>query len=102
VVTAMDSTKSRCQVTAEQTSEVSGSLDLVSTSVTQIDGISSQISVATEQQSAVSEEISRNMLAIQGIVEALVQSGEGTVDITQALSSSNRQLESLVAQFKLN
>ncbi len=102
VVTAMDSTKSRCQVTAEQTSEVSGSLDLVSTSVTQIDGISSQISVATEQQSAVSEEISRNMLAIQGIVEALVQSGEGTVDITQALSSSNRQLETLVAQFKLN
>lgn len=101
VVNAMENTKSRCQITAEKTSEVSGSLDVVSNSVNQIDDISSQIATATEEQSAVSEEISRNMLAIRDIVESLVNSGRDTVNVTQSLSNSNSQLEKLVAQFKV-
>lgn len=101
VVNAMETTKERCKITAEKTSEVSGSLDIVSNSVNQIDDISSQIATATEEQSAVSDEISRNMLAIRDIVESLVSSGQDTVSVTQSLSKSNAHLEHLVGQFKV-
>ncbi len=102
VVNAMETTKERCNITAEKTSEVSGSLDIVSNSVKQIDDISNQIATATEEQSAVSEEISRNMLSIRDIVQSLVSSGQDTVSVTQSLSKSNAHLEKLVGQFKVN
>jgi methyl-accepting chemotaxis protein len=102
VVNAMETTKERCNTTAEKTSEVSGSLDIVSNSVKQIDDISNQIATATEEQSAVSEEISRNMLSIRDIVQSLVSSGQDTVSVTQSLSKSNAHLEKLVGQFKVN
>lgn len=101
VVAAMGKTKEQCQTTADKTSEVSGSLNMMSNSVTEIDDLSIQIATATEQQSTVAEELSRNMLAIRDIVESLVVSGRQTVSATESLSSSNKELDQLVSNFKL-
>ncbi|CAH8190869.1 hypothetical protein VAEKB19_2040002 [Vibrio aestuarianus] len=101
VVAAMNKTKMQCQTTADKTSEVSGSLNMMGNSVTEIDDLSTQIAAATEQQSTVAEELSRNMLAIRDIVESLVVSGRQTVSATESLSSSNHELDRLVANFKL-
>ncbi|AQP38096.1 MULTISPECIES: methyl-accepting chemotaxis protein [Vibrio] len=101
VVAAMDKTKNQCQTTADKTSEVSGSLNIMSTSVSEIDDLSTQIAAATEQQSTVAEELSRNMLAIRDIVESLVVSGRQTVSATESLSYSNHELDRLVSNFKL-
>ncbi len=97
----MDKTKNQCQTTADKTSEVSGSLNIMSTSVSEIDDLSTQIAAATEQQSTVAEELSRNMLAIRDIVESLVVSGRQTVSATESLSYSNHELDRLVSNFKL-
>ncbi len=101
VVGAMERTKQQCQTTADKTSEVSGSLNMMSASVSDIDDLSTQIAAATEQQSTVAAELSRNMLSIREIVESLVVSGRQTVGATESLSHSNHELEQLVGKFKL-
>ncbi|WP_000172110.1 methyl-accepting chemotaxis protein [Vibrio sp. RC586] len=101
VVVAMGRTKQQCQTTADKTSEVSGSLNMMSASVRDIDDLSTQIAAATEQQSTVAAELSRNMLSIREIVESLVVSGRQTVGATESLSMSNNELERLVGKFKL-
>lgn len=101
VVVAMERTKQQCQTTADKTSEVSGSLNMMSSSVCDIDDLSTQIAAATEQQSTVAAELSRNMLSIREIVESLVMSGRQAVGATESLSISNQELEQLVGKFKL-
>ncbi len=101
VVGAMERTKQQCQTPADKTSEVSGRLNMMSASVSDIDDLSTQIAAATEQQSTVAAELSRNMLSIREIVESLVVSGRQTVGATESLSHSNHELEQLVGKFKL-
>ncbi|MBU2897775.1 methyl-accepting chemotaxis protein [Vibrio hepatarius] len=101
VVSAMKVTKAQCQSTAEKTSEVSESLGLMTNSVKEIDDVSTQIAAATEQQSTVAEELTKNMMSIREIVDSLVTSGQQTVTSTESLNESNYELERLVANFKL-
>lgn len=101
VVEAMGKTKEQCQSTADKTSEVSNSLTIMSASVREIDDVSTQIATATEEQSAVAEELSKNMLSIRDMVSSLVESGKQTVSATDSLSQSNQELDRLVSNFKL-
>ncbi|POF57398.1 methyl-accepting chemotaxis protein [Vibrio vulnificus] len=101
VVASMERTKQQCQSTASKTSEVSNSLNLMSGSVRDIDDVSTQIAAATEEQSTVAAELSRNMLAIRDIVTNLVASGRQTVAATESLADSNNELDKLVSNFKL-
>ncbi|RZR57611.1 methyl-accepting chemotaxis protein [Vibrio vulnificus] len=101
VVASMERTKQQCQSTASKTSEVSNSLNLMSGSVRDIDDVSTQIAAATEEQSTVAAELSRNMLAIRDIVTNLVASGRQTVAATESLADSNHELDKLVSNFKL-
>ena len=102
VVKAMEATKRKCQETADKTSEVSESLTIMSGSVTEIDDVSTQIAAATEEQSTVAEELSRNMLSIRDIVDSLVSSGQQTVEAGEVLKDSNEDLKRQVANFKLS
>ncbi|EJE8734349.1 methyl-accepting chemotaxis protein [Vibrio vulnificus] len=101
VVASMERTKQQCQSTASKTSEVSNSLNLMSGSVRDIDDVSTQIAAATEEQSTVAAELSRNMLAIRDIVTNLVASGRQTVAATESLADSNHELDKFVSNFKL-
>ncbi len=101
VVSAMDVTKNSCQQTADTTSNVTESLDSMATSVVEINDLGIQIAAAAEQQSTVTEEISRNMMAIQEMVSQLTDNGAQTMDSTHNLASSNEQLVAIVKQFKL-
>ncbi|MGF1733228.1 methyl-accepting chemotaxis protein [Photobacterium kasasachensis] len=101
-VEAMEVTKSSCERTAENAERVSNSLDAMTGSIVEINDLSSQIATASEEQSSVTEEISRNMNNIREMVSALAQNGQATVDSTQSLSAANAQLGALVSKFKLH
>jgi len=73
VVTAMNNTKESCQQTAETTASVNVNLDSMS-------DLGIQIATAAAQQSSVSEEINRNMFAIQTMVDQLSQNSAKTMD----------------------
>lgn len=101
-VAAMEKTRQSCQTTAGKTTAVTSGLDDMTRSVLQINDLSTQIATAAEEQSAVSEEISRNIIAVRHIVEELVEGGSSNERSTAALSESNTRLIALVRRFKVS
>lgn len=101
VVSSMNSTKQSCQQTAETTSLVMNSLDIMTGSVAEINDLAAQIATSAEEQSSVTEEINRNMTAIQGMIETLNSNGNQTARSTHQLTDSNQQLVKIVKRFKL-
>lgn len=100
-VTAMDTTKSSCEHTAKNTEKVTESLDIMTEFIVEIDTLNTQIATASEEQSAVSEEVNRNMHNINQMVQELKTNGQATVDSTDKLTLANQQLDELVGKFKL-
>jgi methyl-accepting chemotaxis protein len=100
-VVAMENTKERCQATVDKTSRVNEGLDGMAESVVRINDLSTQIATAAEEQSAVSEEINRNMVAVRHIVEELVAGGAQSEQSTAALAASNDKLIAVVRRFKV-
>ena len=70
-------------------------------SVLKINDLGVGIAIATEQQSAATEEVNGNMAAIQEVVNDLTNSSVQKMDNAQSLASSNEQLAAIVKQFKL-
>ncbi|WP_335903892.1 methyl-accepting chemotaxis protein [Shewanella algae] len=101
-VNAMNRTRQSCQATADTTTLVAESLQGLTEHVFDINGLSSQIATAAEEQSSVSEEITRNLSVIREMVEELNQSGKATLGSTAALAAAKDQLSSVVRQFKLS
>ncbi len=100
-VVAMENTKQSCQATVDKTSKVNEGLDVMTESVVRINDLSTQIATAAEEQSAVSEEINRNMVAVRHIVEELVSGGAQSEHSTAALAASNDKLIAVVRRFKV-
>ena len=100
-VRAMEMTKASCGRTAENAGRVSNSLDSMTGSIVEINDLSTQIATASEEQSSVTEEVSRNMNNIREMVHELTQNGQATVDSTQNLAAANAQLNAMVSKFKL-
>ncbi|WP_413112498.1 methyl-accepting chemotaxis protein [Thaumasiovibrio sp. DFM-14] len=101
VVSAMEATRERCKDAAENTSDVSVSLEKLYQAIEGIESIGSQISTATEEQNAVSHEVNNNMLAIRDIVDTLVKGGQQTVTATNDLTQANQALCAMVGKFKI-
>lgn len=102
VVDSMDSTKEKCAQTAEGAGEVASSLDVMTDFVTDINDLSTQIATAAEEQSSVTQELSRNMTAINDIVGELDANGQTALEEAQAISDMNHTLTSIVGRFKLS
>ncbi|MGF1759277.1 methyl-accepting chemotaxis protein [Photobacterium sagamiensis] len=100
-ITAMSITKSTCERTVENSTLVANDLDTIDQAVTHINDLSAQIATAAEQQSAVTDEITRNMTAIREIVGELSVNGEATTNETINLAAANSQLKSVVSKFRL-
>ncbi|MGB0893227.1 MAG: methyl-accepting chemotaxis protein [Parashewanella sp.] len=101
-IEAMQVTKSTCEQTAEATDRVAADLDDITDSINQINDLNTQIATAAEEQSSVSDEITRNMSAINEMVNELSMNGETTVNQTVKLSEANTELRSVVGKFKLD
>ncbi len=98
---SMESTKTICQHTAETTSRVMSSLDLMAKSMVETNDLAAQIATAAEEQSTVTEEINRNMAAIQEMIRTLSDNGEDTVSSAHRLTKLNTELVQIVGQFRL-
>ncbi|WP_022942358.1 methyl-accepting chemotaxis protein [Psychromonas hadalis] len=100
VVDAMEVTRVSCKRSAEKISEVTASLDLMSTEISEINSHSIQIATSAEEQCIVAEEVSRNMANIQKVITNISDNGIAATHTTKELSSSNANLSHIVAQFK--
>lgn len=100
-VAAMENTQASCQSAADATARVNAGLDEMAGSVSQINSLSTQIATAAEEQSAVTEEINRNMVQIRHMVDELVRSGQTTESNTRDLQVANSRVSTLMARFKV-
>ncbi|MCT8985569.1 methyl-accepting chemotaxis protein [Shewanella phaeophyticola] len=101
VVDSMGNTKARCQETAVDTSNVEASLDIMTQYVNDINDLSTQIATAAEEQSCVTQELSRNMSAINEIVLELDANGQQALTEADDINIINNQLADIVGRFKL-
>lgn len=101
VVQSMERTKDTCGETFNNTEKVGTSLNELTTHVTGINDLSLQIATAAEEQSSVTQEISRNMSALSDIVNELNRNGEQALMQTNSISNINEQLVSIVGEFKI-
>jgi len=100
-VQAMEQTKASCQATADKTAQVTVGLDEMTNSVVHINDLSTQIATAAQEQSAVAEEINRNMVAVRHVVDELVESGASVDRSTESLLDTNGRLTAVVSRFKV-
>lgn len=99
-VQVMETSQERSQHTVQETGKIAHSLDGVAAAVDTINDMNLQIATAAEEQNAVSEEINRNLVAIQHIVEQLAQAAENSEVSTRDLADTGHHLKELVARFR--
>ena len=73
----------------------------MTTFVDEINNLSTQIATAAEEQSSVTQELSRNMSAINEIVGELDTHGQLALKDAEEIADVNNQLVSIVNRFKL-
>ena len=100
-VDAMQASQHSCNRSVESSRAISESLGAVTSSVTSINDMSTQIATAAMEQSSVSEEINRNVFAIQEIVNELTISSKTTSTVSEHLAGRGESLGNLVGQFKI-
>ncbi|WP_372760786.1 methyl-accepting chemotaxis protein [Pseudoalteromonas sp.] len=100
-VNAMQASQQSCNRSVESSRAISDSLGAVTTSVTTINDMSTQIATAATEQSSVTEEINRNVFAIQEIVNDLTESSKTTSSVGLHLAGRGENLGQLVGQFKI-
>jgi methyl-accepting chemotaxis protein len=100
-VKVMIETKDSCHKVADNMFRVTSNLDSMTSSIVEINDLGGQIATASEEQSAVTSEISRNIHTIETMALELLQNGKQTAVSTQNLSTANDHLNLLVNKFKL-
>ena len=101
IVSAMENTKTQCEQTAQEAQGVHDGLETVINSVSEINDLSSQIATAAEEQTSVTHDVSRNMNALNEIVNNLASNGEKTLAGMKTVAQVNQQLSDIVQRFKV-
>jgi len=100
-VSTMEASQQSCNRSVDSSRAISESLGAVTSSVTSINDMSTQIATAAMEQSTVTEEINRNVFAIQEIVNDLTASSQSTSTVSQQLALEGESLGELIGQFKV-
>tara|TARA_R110001583_G_scaffold22238_4_gene83593 strand:+ start:9905 stop:11641 length:1737 start_codon:yes stop_codon:yes gene_type:complete len=101
VVSAMENTKQGCQNSADATEKSTHSLDLMTTSIFELNALNMQIAAAAEEQNVTTNEISRNMAMIQNMVGELEKNDAETLVSVAEIENNKTQLIDVVKHFKL-
>lgn len=98
-VDVMQASEDRSQETVQEASRIASSLDSMVTAVSTINEMNIQIATAAEEQHAVSEEINKNLVAIQHIVSEQSSAAGESNNTTRDLANTGDKLRKLVSQF---
>jgi len=100
-VDVMEKGQNQAREGAKMAKEAAKSLDAIANSITSINDMNTQIAAAAEQQSAVSEEINKNVVNISQISEQTASGAEQTTAASSELSRLATDLQGLIKQFKV-
>jgi len=100
-VQVMETGQSQAQASVEQAAKAGASLELITQAVATISDMNTQIAGAAEEQTAVAEDINRNIVSITQIAEQSAQGSQQTASASGELARLAVQLQEMVAQFKV-
>ncbi|RON56178.1 chemotaxis protein [Pseudomonas frederiksbergensis] len=100
VVNAMQSQHRQADASAAKALEAAGALVNVSQNIEIMTDMNLQIASAAEEQSAVTEEVNRNVSAIRDVTGALVEQADQSARISQSLNDLANQQQVLMNNFK--
>lgn len=100
-VKVMDESRTKAEDSVTQAATAASSLETITNSVSLINDMNTQIATAAEQQSAVAEEINRNILNISDIVDRSADGASQTSTASEELANLAIKLQQLVNQFKV-
>ncbi|HAS8122748.1 TPA: methyl-accepting chemotaxis protein [Vibrio vulnificus] len=102
VVNEMGSTRTRCEETAKRTNHVMDSLNVVTDSVAEINNLNTLMATSAMEQRQVTQEVSKNMAAIQEIVRLLNENAAQSTSISDELQNTSHALTDVVGRFRVN
>lgn len=100
-VSVMEEGRNQAQSSVEQASRAGESLNAITQAVETISDMNAQIATASEEQTAVAEEINRNIVDISDVADQTADGSQQTAAASQDLARLAEQLQSLVGQFKV-
>ena len=101
VVNEMASTHSSCQQTVERTNQVMDSLNIVTDSVVEINDLNTLMATSAQEQRQVTQEVSRNMSAIQELIHKLNENASQTTSVSDELKATSAGLGGVISRFKV-
>ncbi len=100
-VQAMEGAQVRAHSGSDCVAKTAQSLTVIAGEVNAINGMNTQIATAAEEQSAVAEEINRNITTISTIADTTLADASQTSRISEELVQLAAELNRLVGQFRL-
>ena len=100
-VQAMDQSRELAAVAVQQATKTGESFTVITENIRQINDMSTQIASASEEQSVVAEEISRDVEEINDISHQTAVGAQQTATAGTNLSRLSNELQELVRQFKV-
>jgi len=100
-VTAMQQSRSRSVETVAQAGQAGAALNSIATAIVRIDDMNTQIASAAEEQSAVAEEINRNVNNITQSVEMTAQGSRTIANSSEQLAQLANGLQARLRQFRI-
>jgi methyl-accepting chemotaxis protein len=94
--------RGKAQTSVEYSENAAEALAMIAGAVTQISDMNTQIASAAEQQSAVAEEINRNVNNIRQVADATVAGTRSSSDVCVEVKSLGEALFELIDRFKLS
>ncbi len=101
VVTTMHTSQNQAQSNAGQIQLAVQALGKISDAVTVISDMNLQIASAAEEQSAVAEEVNRNVSAIRSVTETLTEQASESAQVSSQLNALATQQMRLMDQFRV-
>lgn len=101
VVNAMNSSHHQAQGSAGQVLQAVAALQRINAAVSIINDMNLQIASAAEEQSAVAEEVNRNVASIRDVTESLSDQSQKSAHISQSLNQLANHQQTLMEQFKV-
>ena len=98
---AMEGGRSKAQSTVEQAEAAGVSLEAITHAVTAINDMNLQIASAAEEQSAVAEEINRNIVNIARVSSETAMEAHTILETSSNLAGLSMELQDAVGQFKI-
>ena len=100
-VRAMEKSRSQAQAGVEQAASTGTSLDAIVGAVKTINDMNTQIASASEEQSAVAEEINKNITNISDVAQHTADGASQTASASQQLAQLAEELQGLVSRFRM-